>query len=150
MKQSPDSKKLEEALRSSKIVAGGFLGEDSRSVEEIINDDAATVQEMGYEAGQLAERMREITNEAKGYLGNSVVIGEKLEVVSEDYKGVIVCPWPHAGKFDKRITTVKRLDTGKTMRWTDLNIHLIERHGFFEGRGAAFRIEPAELIKIIF
>ena len=35
MKQSPGSKKLEEVLRSSKIVAGGFMGMDERSVEEI-------------------------------------------------------------------------------------------------------------------
>ena len=150
MKESPDSKKLEEVLRSSKIVTGGFLGEDSRSVDQIISEDLAAVDEKGFEAEQLAERMREITKEAKDYLGNAVVIEDKLEVVSEDYKGVIVCPWPHSGRFDKRITTVKRLDTGKAIRWTDLNIHLIAKHGFFEGRGARFRIEPVELIEIIF
>ena len=150
MKESPGSKKLEEVLRSSKIVAGGFLGDDVRSVDQIISEDLAAVEEKGFEAEELAERMREITNEAKMYLGNPVVIEDKLEVVSEDYKGVIVCPWPHSGRFDKRITTVKRLDTGKAIRWTDLNIHLIAKHGFFEGRGARFRIEPVELIEIIF
>jgi hypothetical protein len=31
-----------------------------------------------------------------------------------------------------------------------LNIHLVEEHGFFEGRGAFFRIEPEELIRVIF
>ncbi len=31
------------------------------------------------------------------------------------------------------------------MRWTDLSIHLIETHAFFQGKGSAFRLEPAEL-----
>jgi hypothetical protein len=36
------------------------------------------------------------------------------------------------------------------MHWSDLNIHLIAKHGFFEGKGSAFRIEPKELISTIF
>ncbi|MHC5179457.1 MAG: hypothetical protein ACYSOS_02915 [Planctomycetota bacterium] len=36
------------------------------------------------------------------------------------------------------------------MSWTDLNIHMIAEHSFFEGTGAFFRIEPAEIISILF
>jgi hypothetical protein len=31
-----------------------------------------------------------------------------------------------------------------------LNIHLIKEHGFFEGKGSPFRIEPSVLTKMIF
>ena len=40
MKQSPDMQKLEQMLRSSVLVAGGFMGNDVRVVTEIIEADA--------------------------------------------------------------------------------------------------------------
>jgi hypothetical protein len=68
----------------------------------------------------------------------------------DEAKGFLVCPWVHPGRFDKRVTTLKNIESGKTIRWSDLNIHLIARHGFFEGIGSAFRLEPAEFVRLIF
>ncbi|MHC4927254.1 MAG: hypothetical protein ACYTER_07980 [Planctomycetota bacterium] len=151
MKQSPRDKKLEEVLRSSKLVAGGFMGTDSRHPIEVIEQDVVALENLGVTAAEVAERMRELTELAKPRLGNWIDSAfEHLRVKSEDFKGMLVCPWPHAGRFDKRITTVERLDTGQKLSWTDLNIHMIEQHGFFEGRGAFFRIEPAEIVQILF
>ena len=42
MKRSPDRVKLEQTLRASKLVAGGFLGEDTRLLEEILAADTQT------------------------------------------------------------------------------------------------------------
>ena len=150
MKQSPQMENLEKVLRSSKLVAGGFMGSDSRCLSEIIESDIAQIETLGFNVKQIADRMQEITQIAKPQLGNWIKINEMIEGVSQDYKGIIVCPWPHSGKFDKRITTVKRAKTGATIFWSDLNMHLIAKHDFFEGRGSNFRIEPKELIEIIF
>jgi hypothetical protein len=45
---------------------------------------------------------------------------------------------------------VKHPPTGTVVRWSDLNIHLIKAHGFFEGRGASFRIEPELLLSVLY
>ena len=151
MKQSPQEKKLEAMLRSTKLVAGGFMGTDTRHPIEIIEHDIVELEDLGVTAGEIAQRMRELTELAKPRLGNWIDYAfDKLRVKSEDYKGSLVCPWPHPGRFDKRITTAERLDTGQQLSWTDLNIHMIEAHGFFEGCGAFFRIEPAEAVQILF
>lgn len=151
MKQSPQEKKLEEVLRSTKLVAGGFMGTDTRHPAELIEDDAAQLEKAGLAPVQVAARMRQLTEMAKPCFGNWVEVESgKLHVKSEDFKGGLVCPWPHPGMFEKRVTTAERLDTGHKLTWTDLNIHMIEEHGFFEGRGAFFRIEPAEAIQILF
>lgn len=150
MKESPQNKKLEEMLRSSKLVAGGFLGEDTRSISEIIDNDISDITGSGYTTEQIAERMREITNKAVLFLGNWIEIDKKRLAKVEEAKGSLVCPWPHPGRFAKRVTTVKLIETGNTIIYTDLNIHFIETHSFFEGRGATFRLEPKKLIKIIF
>lgn len=150
MKQSPRDKNLEQMLRSGKLAAGGFMGADSRSPEEVIAQDAATLAALGYNAAQVAMRMQELRDLARPQLGNWINVGEVLQVKSEDFKGFNVCPWPHAGRFEKRITTAVRTDTRQSISWSDLNIHLIKEHGFFEGKGSYFRVEPQELVSVIF
>lgn len=150
MKQSPEMEKLEEVLRSSKLVAGGFLGSDRRSVSEIVEADARQMADVSVTCQELAERMREITDIAKRQLGRRVVISENLQVWTQEAKGALVCPWPHSGSIQKRITTVRNIETGETVTWSDLNIHLIEEHEFFEGKGSAMRLEPIQLVELIY
>ena len=142
--------KLEKVLRSSKLVAGGFTGSDSRGAAEIIDADKAEVSRLGFTFEQLATRMREITDIAKTRLGNWVKVDEKRQAVVNEAKGSIICPWPHPGRSAKRVTTVKLIESGESICWADLNIHLIAGHSFFEGKGSPFRIEPEKLVKIIF
>jgi hypothetical protein len=150
MKESPQSQKLEQILRSSRLALGGFMGIDSRSAAEVIEADALEISRLGYTTEQIAARMRTITDAAKDRLGNTVKIDDKLGVAVVEARGSAICPWPHAGKYVKRVTTVEHLDSGEVVRWSDLNIHLIAEHGFFEGRGSLFRIEPKKLIDVIF
>ena len=150
MKESPQSKKLDEMLRSSKLASGGFMGQDPRSVPDIIDNDLAIISDSGLTKEQIAARMREITKKAISLLGNWIEIDHKLHARVDEAKGSIVCPWPHPGRFAKRVTYVKSNETGQKIHWSDLNIHFIEEHGFFEGKGSNFRIEPKELIKILF
>ena len=149
-KKPPQLQRLEEVLHSSKLVSGGFMGSDTRSVLDIIDADLAELSRLGVTAERVAVRMQEITDIAKGGLGNWVTIDENRQAMTEEAKGTLVCPWPHPGKFAKRVTTVKLNKSGQTIHWADLNIHLIAEHSFFEGRGSVFRIEPEKLIRVIF
>ena len=150
MKRSPDVEKLEQVLRSSRLVAGGFLGSDTRTPEEIIQEDTAKAELLGQSVSHIAARMKDITEKAKAGLGTVVNINDRLECRVTDTRGWIPCPWPHPGRYSKAVTHVKRTDTGESIRWSDLSIHMIGEHGFFEGHGSSFRIDPEQLIKIIF
>ncbi len=99
---------------------------------------------------QLAQKMQKITDKAIKGLGNWVSIDEYHRAMVEEAKGILVCPWPHAGRFAKRVTVLENTQTGEAIKWSDLNIHLIKEHGFFEGKGSTFRVEPGKIIKMIF
>lgn len=154
MKESPQSQNLEKLLRSSKLVAGGFMGDDPRSVYEIIDADMTELSRLCFTKEQVAERMQQITDIAISCLGTWVKVDEQRQAKIDEAKGWLICPWPHPGKFAKRITTVRftkgDLKSNVSIRWSDLNIHLIGEHGFFEGKGSDFRIEPRKLITAIF
>ena len=150
MKKTPQTEKLEQLLRSSGLSAGGFMGRDRRPISEIIETDRAEVQRLGYNLKQIAARMQALTDAGVPAFGNSVIVDQRLDVRVEESRGRIVCPWPHAVGCPKRVTTIRDMKTEQTIRYADLNVHLIAEHGFFEGRGSTFRLEPAQLIALIF
>lgn len=150
MSDTQTMRHLEALLRNSPLVRGGFLGHDERPLEEIMQTDRDVLRRLGVTPERIAQRMDELTAAGKSRFGSPVHLSDHLTVTSEEYKGVIDCPWPNCSRFDKRVTTACRSDLGECLRWTDLNIHLIGTHGFFEGRGSAFRLEPEELIRFLF
>lgn len=148
MKKTPHEKKLETLLKASNISACGFLGTDTRELWEIIQQDVNDVASMGISIEAIAARMKELTALGQQGLGAWVRAG-RLLVQCDDSRGIIPCPWPHHVRCSKRTTTV-RTDPGDVLTWSDLNVHLIEAHGFFEGRGSPFRLEPKELVALLF
>jgi len=150
MKKSPQEKKLERLLQASKFSGCGFLGNDKRNLWEIIDEDASELAKAGKTPEQVAKRMRQLTDIGKKGLGDWVDAGHGLHVSVDDNRGMVPCPWPHHVRCLKRITMVKHVPTGSEMRWSDLNVHLVEQHAFFEGKGSRFRIEPRLLISVIF
>jgi hypothetical protein len=143
-------KNVEEMLRVSKIVAGGFLGDDKRPLQEIVEADVSELAQLDHTVHDIAERMRQITALAEAGLGSWVGIDDDIEAATTDTRGMLTCPWPHPGVFPKTVVTVRSKSSGKTVCWSALNIHLIEKHSFFEGKGAQFRLEPRELVSVLF
>ncbi len=150
MKKSPQLEKLESLLRSSKLSACGFIGKDRRGLWEIIDADAATLEKLKTTKEEVAARMQQLTDLGVQALGDRVKINENLEVKVDDHRGLIPCPWPHHVRCFKRNTTAVRRVTNKRIYWSDLNIHMIKEHGFFEGIDSPFRIDPQLLVEIIF
>jgi len=51
--------------------------------------------------------------------------------------------------FQKTIYTVKNLRTGKKVVYTELSIHMVKKHGFFQGGGAPFYNSPQTLADVL-
>ena len=141
--------KLDELLRSSMIVADGFMGNDTRPLHEIVASDLAVLARVGVSHRELAGRMREISNIARAGLCTWVPINGSLEAMADDSRGLLVCPWPHRGRYNKTVTTVRRAGSDEIARWSELSTHLVEAHGFFQGKGSHFRIEPDLLLDLL-
>jgi hypothetical protein len=149
MKKDPEQRKLENVLRNPKFSACGFLGDDTRTVWEIIDADAAELERLDVTREQIATRMEELTEQGIPGMGDWVTVSDTLQVQVDDTRGSIPCPWAHGVRCLKRITTIERIDTGQKLRWSDLTIHLIKEHGFFQGKNSPYRLEPKDLIKAL-
>lgn len=148
MKETPEQKDQKAKLLPGMISAEGFLGDDSRSLAEMIRDDLAVVERLGSNQQELARKMSELTERGKAGLGRQVTVDGKITVTVTDTMGAIPCPFSDNYRTTKQITQATNLQSGLTMHWSDLNIHMIGEHGFFEGLGSPFRLDPERLIRL--
>ena len=126
------------------------MGDDHRPFEAIIEADTAVLSGLGHTKSDVAVRMKDITRRARAGLGTTVSISRNLEATIIEARGRVPCPWPHPGRYGKNVVVARRTDTGETVRWSELGVHMVASHGFMEGRGSYFRLDPEALVRVIF
>ena len=96
----------------------------------------------------IAEKLKALTEKGKTGLETQVQSGNFLISV-QWFRGKIPCPFGDPGVHQKIVTTVMHQKLNKTIRFSQLSVHLIEVHGFFAGKGSAYRLEPEELVEFL-
>ncbi|WP_051617096.1 hypothetical protein [Desulfonatronovibrio hydrogenovorans] len=148
MKRAPQEQSTLECLESSRFSAPGFLGNDPREIEEIISADARTLASHELDRETLAGKLESIYLEAGRKLGAPVEIAPGISAAYLECRGRIPSPFPGEGTFAKSPVKVTFMDGG-FFYITPLSIHLIRRHGFFQGKGSPFRIDPEIVAHIL-
>lgn len=149
MKQSPDEKTVAERMAPGMLTRDGFLGDDPRSLAEIIDADSAAVARLGLSHGEIARRLGEAASAAVAGLGTPVRFAAHLVVVYREAMGYLPCPWGGCGTFGKGEFRLTDDRTGRTLLFTPLSVHMIAAHGFYEGRGSPYRLEPSDLAEML-
>lgn len=149
MKQPPDWERIQDRMQPGELTRDGMLGDDPRTLPEIIDADDIAVRNLGLTHDDIANRMLSLQKAARERLGDVVVVDGDYEVQADETRGIIPCPFGHGGHYDKCVIFLKHLPTGREIRWTDLSIHLIRDHGFYQGRGAPFRLDPESLAALL-
>lgn len=148
MKTRPEMQHIERDMEPGRLSLEGYLGNDIRPIEKIIEDDKAELDSLGTTAYDIGRKMRQLTLKGMDELGDPITVGN-FEVEVTEYMGWAGCPFKDNKKSGKRITNITNLRTGESMSWTDVGIHLIRDHGFFQGKGSHFRLEPRQLAKFL-
>jgi hypothetical protein len=149
MKRLPKWIAIEEMMQPGVLSRDGMLGDDPRPLEEIMAVDAQAVSALGLTHEQIGARLAELTELARERFGAHVLVGEVLQLSATEVRGSIPCPFKDNTRFPKLIVTCKHLPSGKEISWTALSTHMIAAHGFYEGRGAIFRLDPARLVELL-
>jgi len=149
VKQSPTLDMIQHNMRPMRLCQWGFMGSDPRKLVEILTDDQGAVNALGLTHEIIAGRLREITEQAREGLGDAIVVDEKFEVEVHEARGKIPCPWGHPGLYFKTHVKLVKIRTGETLLWSDLAIHLIEEHGFYQGRGSPYRLDPSAVKRVL-
>jgi len=149
MKQTVQMQKAQERMAPGVITRDGFLGDDRRPLADILLADEEAVKALGREHGAIAARMVELRDAGMAGLGEFVDVAPHFEVRVDSVRGRLPCPFGDPGIFPKTNVTVRNTRTGREVTYTDLHIHLVRVHGFYEGRGSPFRLEPKDLAELL-
>jgi hypothetical protein len=149
MKQTVQMQKAQERMAPGSITRDGFLGDDRRGLADILLTDDASVKALGLEHETVARRMVELRDAGMAGLGEFVDVAPHFEVRVDSVRGRLPCPFGDPGIFPKTNITVRNTQTGRELTYTDLHIHLVWVHGFYEGRGCPFRLEPKDLVEVL-
>lgn len=148
MKQSPKLEKIQMRMAPGALTLNGFLGTDSRKLVEILDEDSRELAKTGFSTEQIAHRLVELTEKGRDLMEQPVTVEERYSIAVRDDRGVIPSPWGD-GLFGKGDTELTDSVTGRHLRWNSLTIHLIKAHGFFNGIGSDYRIEPTEVGEVL-
>jgi hypothetical protein len=149
MKQTVQMKEIQEKMKPGVITRDGFLGSDGRNLVDILTEDDAEVKRLNLTHTQIAERMRELRNAGKKGLGDYISVAPHFEVRVDMVRGKLPCPFGHPGLIQKTNIQVRNLKKNLEITFTDMHIHMIGEHGFYEGKGSNFRLEVRDLIDIL-
>jgi len=148
MKETPDEKLIKANFAPGKISKDGFLGNDDRHLHEIIAYDERILMSLDISREEIAKGLQNFIDEGKKGLESSVDFGNYAIQVQWN-RGALPCPFGEKILIPKIIATIQNKKLNRNIRISQLSVHLIEKHGFFGGKGSPFRVEPAELVEVL-
>ena len=144
MKKNPAQANVLERLAPGRLSRSGFLGQDERPLEEIIAADLAELGAAALSTAQVADLLDELfRSAAAGLEAPRSACGGRATVQLFEAMGRIPCPFACGGRTPKAVVQVKAGPV--SISFTPLQAHLIREHGFLQGRGCTFRLEPRDL-----
>jgi hypothetical protein len=149
MKQTVQMDRIQEKMAPGVITLDGFLGSDRRKLVDILIEDDEAVKRSDLNHQQIARRMVELRDAGMQGLGELIDVAPHFEVRVDSVRGKLPCPFGDPGIFPKTNITVRNLRLDREIVYTDLHIHMVGSHGFYEGKGSKFRLEPAALAEIL-
>lgn len=146
MKQTPEYQAIQQQMAPGVITLDGFLGTDTRNLIDIIRADEVRVHALNVTHEAIAERMQYFRDAGLDGLGEFLKVDGTFEVRVDSVRGKLPSPFGGRGMYEKVNTTVRNLTNEREVTYTDLHIHFVRDHGFYEGLGSPFRLEPADLV----
>jgi hypothetical protein len=149
MKQTVQMDRIQEKMQPGVYTRDGFLGTDRRKLIDILIEDDEAVKRMDLTHRQIADRMIGLRDAGMRGLGEFINVEPHYEIRVISVRGKLPCPFGDPGIFPKTNTVVRNTKLDREVTFTDMHIHLVGSHGFYEGKGSPFRLEPAELAEVL-
>lgn len=149
MKMTPKLDRASKLMQPGRLSKDGFFGNEERDLPTLINDQHAQCLKLGVSYKTIGEAMEKIGRRGLAAFGCTFNLENRFEVIADENRGKIPCPFPHPGVYQKTIYTVKNIRTGKSVRYSELSIHMIREHGFFQGPEAPFYNSPETLVEVL-
>jgi hypothetical protein len=144
-------KALEKDMRPGALSTKGFLGKDESLLEILANDNKFVVDTKGLTHQQLARPLHIVgaiaDKHSKDEPYEFLYHGRKYKVSAIRFRGFVESPFEDGTKTNVAVN-ITNAKNGKTISTSLIVPHLIERYGFYEGKGTPYRLEPTDILDV--
>jgi hypothetical protein len=144
---------LEVDMRPGGMSKSGFLGKEEGLLDVLAMDNKYVVEELGLTHQILAKHLH-----AMGSIGlwrikhkldkaEFVYHGRRYTVEMQFTRGTQPSPFKD-GTSSGTNAIVRNRDNGKQLSYALLVPYMIERYGFYEGKGTPYRVDPKEVLEV--
>jgi hypothetical protein len=130
------------------LTRGGFMGRDTRSILEIVRQDGETLDRFGVASEEVADFLQSVIEVGKSGLEGPVIQGAWV-IRIHWARGMLPCPYGEPRLHPKISVILSNPSQGRTLRFSQLGVHLIREHGFFGGIASPYRLEPGEIVALM-
>jgi hypothetical protein len=143
---------LEKDMRPGGLSTKGFLGKDERLLDVLEADNRYVVDKLGLTHQELARHLHILGALAAKHAATKpqdiTYHGRKFRIRATSWRGFQDSPFQDGTKTNCD-ATIENLDTKKKLGYSLLVPHLIERYGFYEGKGTPYRVEPKKALEVL-
>ncbi len=143
---------LEENMRPGIFSSAGFLGKEERLLDVLTADNRCVVDELGLTHQQLARPLLVLGAVAQKKATDQPRVvtyhGKKYKIKATIFKATVRSPFEDNTRTNCE-TTVENLGNGKKVTYSLLVPQMVERYGFYEGKGTRFRVEPRTIVEVL-
>lgn len=148
MKEIPNEHALRLRLGPGVLSSEGFLGHDERAIATIVADDQARLEAAGLSIPEAADILERVVTAAEAALETPVkLFGGHVTAQLVEAMGRLPCPFACGFRAHKGIVTITV--EGDIWQFTPLAAHLLRAHGFLQGVGSPYRLDPDRLITLV-
>jgi hypothetical protein len=144
---------LEKDMRPGAASRAGFLGKDERLLDVMAADNAYVVEELGLTHQELARHLRVVGAIALKHAVNTkkekefTYHGRTYKAKADCSRGYQESPFEDGTKANCNVT-VRNLTNGKKLHYSLLVPAMMERYGFYEGKGTPYRVDPRAVLEV--
>jgi hypothetical protein len=143
---------LEKDMRPGAMSRAGFLGKDERLLDVMARDNVYVVEKRKLTHQELARHLHALCALAVKHAHREpkeiLYHARRFKVKATCYKGSQDSPFKD-GTETSCDATVENLGNGKKLSYSLLVPYLIERYGFYEGKGTSYRVDPQKALEVL-
>ncbi|MCC6417329.1 MAG: hypothetical protein IT429_03680 [Gemmataceae bacterium] len=151
---------LEKDMRPGQLSRLGFLGKDESLLDVLAMDNGYVVEQLGLTHQELARHLhvlgavalrqyRADTKAGRKPAGREILYhGKRFKLTAACFRGLITSPFEDDTKTNCE-ATVQNVGTGKKLTYSLLIPHMVERYGFYEGKGTPYRVDPRAILDVL-
>jgi hypothetical protein len=126
----------------------GFLGSDEHLLKVLAADNETVVERLKLTHQTLAIHLLAVAAICEKTKGLPFVYhGRRFKVTVRYSRGFQLCPFHDDTKTNAE-ATIENLDNGKKLEYSLLVPLMIERYGFYEGKGTPYRVDPERIVEV--